>query len=93
MAYEAEKFAKPRNVIGLTKKLPVPEMEKLMLTNIAVREEELRNLAFERASSVKDFILLSGNVTPNRLFIVKAQNLTPEKKADLKASRVDFKIK
>ncbi|HNQ47198.1 MAG TPA: DUF748 domain-containing protein [Syntrophorhabdus sp.] len=93
LAYEAEKFAKPRNIIGLTKKLPVPEMEKLMLTNIAVKDEDLRNLALERATSVKDFILRSDKVAPNRLFIVQAQNFTPEKKENLKASRVDFRIK
>jgi len=93
LAYEAEKFAKPRNIVGLTKKLPVPEMEKLMLTNIVVKEEELRSLTFERATLVKDFILRSDKVTPNRLFIVQAQNLTPEKKENLKASRVDFRIK
>ena len=33
-AYKEEKFPKPRNIIGLAKDLPVPEMEKLMLTNI-----------------------------------------------------------
>ncbi|MFZ2801763.1 MAG: hypothetical protein WAZ30_16215, partial [Syntrophorhabdus sp.] len=93
LAYGAEKFAKPRNIIGLTKKLPVPEMEKLMLTNIAVKDEDLRNLSLERATSVKDFILRSDKVAPNRLFIVQAQNFTPEKKENLKASRVDFRIK
>jgi uncharacterized protein involved in outer membrane biogenesis len=93
LAYGAEKFAKPRNIVGLTKKLPVPEMEKLMLTNIVVKDEDLRNLALGRATSVKDFILRSGKVTPNRLFIVQAQNLIPEKKENLRASRVDFKIK
>ena len=92
-AYGAEKFAKPRNIVGLTKKLPVPEMEKLMLTNIVVKDEDLRNLALGRATSVKDFILRSGKVTPNRLFIVQAQNLVPEKKENLRASRVDFRIK
>ncbi|MDX9707700.1 MAG: DUF748 domain-containing protein, partial [Azospira sp.] len=32
-AYKAEKFPKPRNMVGLTKDLPVEEMEKLMLAN------------------------------------------------------------
>ena len=31
LAYKEEKFPKPRNVIGMAKDLPVPEMEKLML--------------------------------------------------------------
>ncbi len=66
-------------------------MEKLMLTNIVVKDEDLRNLALGRATSVKDFILKSGKVTPNRLFIVQAQTLIPEKKENLRASRVDFR--
>ncbi len=37
-AYKAEKFAKPKNIIGLAKDLPVPEMEKLMITNIEVTD-------------------------------------------------------
>ena len=30
--YKAEKFPKPRNMIGLVKSLPVEEMEKLIVT-------------------------------------------------------------
>src|SRR5204863_8629307 len=32
-AYASETFEKPRNVLGLEKKLPAPEMEKLMLAH------------------------------------------------------------
>ena len=42
LAYRAEPFPKPSNFIGMVKSLPVPEMEKLMLTHIKAGDEELR---------------------------------------------------
>jgi hypothetical protein len=92
LAYRAEPFPKPRNFIGMVKSLPVPEMEKLMLTNIEVGEEELRQLAAQRANTVKEVILKSGKIEAERLFIVEPKGLTPEKKDKVKDSRVDFKI-
>jgi hypothetical protein len=92
LAYRAEPFPKPRNFIGLVKSLPVPEMEKLMLTHIEVGEDELRQLASQRANVVKDALLRSGKVEAERLFIVEPKGLTPEKKDNVKESRVEFKI-
>jgi hypothetical protein len=93
MAYKAEKFTKPRTTVGLTKSLPIPEMEKLMLTHTAVNDEDLRTLATQRAMNAKDLILKSGKVTPDRVFIIEPKTLSPEKKEKLKDSRVDFKLK
>jgi uncharacterized protein involved in outer membrane biogenesis len=93
MAYKEEKFPKPRNILGIAKDLPAPEMEKLMLTHIEVKESDLRLLASQRAMQVKEAILKSGQVEPERIFIVEPKSLTPEKKEKLKESRVDFKIK
>ncbi len=93
MAYSAEKFPKPRNIIGMAKSLPPTEMEKLMLTNIEVRDEDLRLLASQRALRVRDVLLKSGDVTPDRVFIVEPKSLTPQKKEKLKNSRVDFRLK
>jgi len=92
LAYRAEPFPKPRNFIGMVKSLPVPEMEKLMLTNIEAGDGELRQLASQRANAVKDALLQAGKVEPERLFIVEPKGLTPEKKDKVKDSRVDFKI-
>jgi hypothetical protein len=47
--YRAEKFPKPRNMVGMVKGLPVEEMEKLILANSTVDEEDLRSLADRRA--------------------------------------------
>jgi len=93
MAYKAEKFPKPRTMLVFIKDLPVPEMEKLMLAHITVTNDDLRQLASQRALAVKDYILKSGQVTPDRIFLMEPKNLEPEKKEKLKNSRVDFRLK
>jgi ABC-type Fe3+/spermidine/putrescine transport system ATPase subunit len=92
MAYKEEKFPKPRNILGFAKNLPVPEMEKLMLTHIDVNDDDLRHLASLRATEAKDFILKAGRVTADRMFIVEPKSLEPEQKEGLKNSRVNFKL-
>jgi hypothetical protein len=91
-AYKEEKFPKAKNVIGLPKDLPVPEMEKLILAHIEPKDEDLRTLATQRAIKTKDAILKSGQIEPERIFIIQPKSLTPEKKQKIKESRVDFKI-
>jgi uncharacterized protein involved in outer membrane biogenesis len=93
MAYKEEKFPKPRNIVGMAKDLPAPEMEKLMLTHIEVKEGDLRSLASQRGMQVKEAILKSGQVEPERIFMIEPKSLAPEKKEKLKESRVDFRIK
>jgi uncharacterized protein involved in outer membrane biogenesis len=92
-AYKAEKFPKPRNFIGMAKDLPVPEMEKLMLTHIQVTDDDLRHLAVERASHVRGRLVASGKVDPERVFLVAPKTLPPERKEKLKDSRVDFRLR
>ncbi|MDQ5917838.1 MAG: hypothetical protein QG660_950, partial [Pseudomonadota bacterium] len=55
-AYKAEKFPKPRNMIGLVKDLPVEEMEKLMMANMKADDEALRDLADRRAKSAGEWL-------------------------------------
>ncbi|MBU0544313.1 MAG: DUF748 domain-containing protein [Proteobacteria bacterium] len=93
MAYEEEKFPKPKNFIGMIKDLPSPEMEKLILTNIEIKEGDLRSLAVQRAMKVKESILKSGKVEQERIFILEPKSLAAEKKEKLKDSRVDLMLK
>ena len=93
MAYKEEKFPKPKNVIGMAKDIPNSEMEKLMLTHIEVKEGDLRTLTSQRSMKVKDAILKSKQVEPERVFILEPKSLAPEKKEKVKESRVDFKLK
>lgn len=93
LAYGAEKFAKPRTALGFTKKLPKEEMEKLMMTNIVITDDDLRQLAARRAENIKELLLKSGEVRSDRIFIVEPKTPAAEKKEKVKASRVDFKLK
>lgn len=92
-AYKADEFEKPKNIIGLVKKLPAPEMEKLILDHIEVKDDDLRLLAVERAQQVKDRILKSGRIEANRIFLVEPESLSPDEKGNFKASRVDLSLK
>ncbi len=93
LAYKEEKFPKPRNFLGMAKDLPVPEMEKLMTTHVRVTESDLRQLAVDRATRVRDALVADGKVEPGRVFIVESKSPGPQKKEKLKDSRVDFLIK
>jgi hypothetical protein len=91
--YDAGKFAKPRNILGIAKTLPTAEMEKLLLNSIEVTDSDLRQLAARRAQNVKELILQPGNIDAGRVFIVEPKTLSPEKKEKVKDSRVNFKLK
>lgn len=69
-AYKAEKFDKPKNLIGLSKSLPVAEMEQLMLANLPAGEEEMRGLAERRARAARDQ-LVSRGVAAERVFVLQ----------------------
>ncbi len=92
-AYKAEKFPKPRNFLGIAKDLPAAEMEKLMLTHIQVSDDDLRRLAADRASHVRDRIVGIGKVEAERVFLVSPKALPPERKEKKKDSRVDFRLR
>ncbi|VVE04215.1 DUF748 domain-containing protein [Pandoraea sputorum] len=90
-AYKAADFAKPRNMIGLTKSLPDDEMEKLMETNVKVGDDDLRALAERRAQRVRSW--LDGKIASDRLFVV-APKLNADGIKDKGATtRVDFALK
>ena len=93
-AYKAEKFPKPRNVIGLEKSLPVPEMEKLMMANTQISDEDLASLANQRAQATQDWLVNDGQVPLERIFIVSSkpgESKSGQEKAT--PSRVDFTLK
>ncbi len=89
-AYRAEKFPKPRNIIGMLKDLPVPEMEKLMFTHIQVTDDDLRLLSQRRAQAVKDALVATNLVEPERIFLVEPGTLVPEHREKVRDSRVEF---
>ncbi|MCF8159473.1 MAG: DUF748 domain-containing protein [Polaromonas sp.] len=70
--YKRADFPKPRNLIGLAKDLPVPEMEALLLANLSVTESAMQALAEQRGVAVRDY--LAGLKLPmERLFLGAAK--------------------
>jgi hypothetical protein len=92
LAYKKADFPKEKNFLGIVKRLPAPELERLLRANTAVADEDLRALASRRAEAVKEHILRSGRVDPSRVFVRWPKSLTPEKKEGLRESRVEFKL-
>ena len=61
-------MAKPRNLVGMAKDLPLSEMEALLLASIPVSEEAIRALALARGVAVRDY-LASRQLPQDRLFL------------------------
>jgi hypothetical protein len=92
-AYKKEKFKKPRNVLGIAKDLPAPDMESLMLANLSVTGDDLRQLALARANAVKDYLTGPGKVEAARVFVLEPGEKPAEPREKVRASRVDFTLK
>ncbi len=92
-AYRAADFPKPRNLIGLLKDLPAAEMETLLLTHASASDDDLRQLANDRAQQAKAWLVEEGKVAPERVFLT-APRLTAEGIQDKgSAARVDFSLR
>lgn len=95
-AYRAEKFPKPRNMVGMVKSLPVEEMEKLMLANSTVDDDDLRRLGERRARAVRDW-LVAHDVPADRVFLrptsLGGESSQAGSDKAAKSSRADFSLK
>jgi hypothetical protein len=64
-----------------------------MYTHLQVTDDDLRLLAQRRVKAVKDYLIASKQVEPERVFLVEPKTLAPEKKEKQKDSRVVFVLK
>jgi len=92
-AYKEAKFPKPRNIIGLIKDLPVPEMEKLIITNTEINDEDLLRLAAERAEAVRAYLITTAKVPGDRIFLVSPKIEAGKGGGKGSGSRVEFYLK
>ena len=92
-AYSAAQFAKPRDASGNIKSLAPEEIEKLLITTIPVTPDDLRLLAYERASNVRDLLLAADGSDPSRVFVVEPQTDFNPESGDHHHSRVNFTLK
>jgi len=87
-AYKHAKFAKPHNLIGLTKSQPPDVMRKALEAHVPADADALRHLAERRADAVRGW--LRGKLDDKRLF-VQAPKLDAKGVDDAgKTTRVDF---
>jgi hypothetical protein len=70
-AYKEAPFEKPKSALGFTRRLPPEEMEQLLRDNITITDDDLRLLAQERANTVKSHLIETGQIEPERLFIIE----------------------
>ncbi len=88
--YKAAEFPRPRNFVGLLKKLPVEEMEKLLLANILADDEQLQQLSNKRAMAVRNALYAASEAIKEQIFL-KNVDIYQKPEAGV-ASRVDFNI-
>ena len=77
--YKRADMVKPRNLIGIAKDISANEMEALLLANISVTEDAMRELALQRGVAVKDY-LAEKQLPPERLFLGAARPVAPDAK-------------
>ncbi|MFT3758563.1 DUF748 domain-containing protein [Thauera sp.] len=87
-AYREGDFKKPKNFIGMTKDVPVADMEALILANATVGDNELRALAQRRAQAVRDWLAGEGGVPGERIFV-----LEPKVEAAGDSGQVQFSLR
>jgi uncharacterized protein involved in outer membrane biogenesis len=89
--YDQAKFPKPRDEKGGKKKLDLEEKKKLLITHITVDENDLRSLALTRAENTKTYILSTGKVEKERIFLLEPSAVKKEETDQ--AGRVNFSLK
>jgi hypothetical protein len=72
-AYKAEKFDKPSGLLGLTKRLPDDEMERLMAAHMQVDDGDIHALVDRRALAAKQYLSETAGVPAERLFIIDSR--------------------
>ncbi|MDK9717735.1 MAG: DUF748 domain-containing protein, partial [Trichlorobacter sp.] len=88
--YLKEKFPKPRNLIGMIKDLPDAEMKKLIIANTKVTDQDLQQLAAQRAAAVKNHLITKGKLESQRIFQKQDNVPKPPKQQTAPASRVEL---
>jgi len=96
--YADEKIPnKPRNLVGMQKDVPVADMERMLMSVANVGEADVRALAQERANQVKTWLVETGKVPVERVFVLASKLGEDKDKSDAKAatstSRVDFSLR
>ena len=84
--------AMPTPLIGLTKSLSIPEMEQLLLADINAGDNEMRELAGQRAEMARNWLIEHGGIPGERIFVLEPK---VEVEADAKkfGGKVEFSLR
>ncbi len=89
--YRRSDFAdKPRNVFGFAKDIPVAQMEELLLQDIPVNDDAMRELALQRGVAVRDALIAKG-LKSERLFLA-APKLRSSKPGETWTPQVELSL-
>jgi len=87
---EAPLAGKKKNFIGLVKKIPPAEQERLLRQSLKIDNDDLVVLARQRARVVMRYLAEKGPVEPSRLFLVDP---VISDSGEAAGRRVELKIK
>lgn len=82
---------KPRNALGIPRRLPPEDMEKLLLASAPVGPEQLAQLANQRADRVKAYLV--SKLAPERVMLTASRVGPPADDGKGTATGVEFSIK
>ncbi len=69
-AYKAAPFEKEKYLMTIVKKIPREEQEALLKKHIKIGEEDFKALAERRINFVRDYLIETGKVEPERIFLL-----------------------
>jgi len=75
------------------KELPLEETENLLLTNTAVTDDDLVDLANRRAQAARDLLTAESDVAPERVFLLAPVVAAADDEGKRPAARVEFNLK
>lgn len=96
--YKDQIHAKAPAVAGAQAGLALADMEKLMLANASIDNDDLLSLGRRRSQAAKDWLATSGKVPVERIYIVGAKlaggdDVADKGKAPASFARVDFNLR
>jgi len=74
-AYKSAPFEKEKNFVGMVKKIPPENQEKMLRAFLEVSDDQLATLASKRASSVSRFLVEKKQIESERVFLVEEQGV------------------
>ncbi len=75
------------------KEITVPEIEALIKSKIEISDNEIMKLIDNRMQNVNSYILDSGKVEGERIFLVESQSKHPKNIENIKSSRIELDLK